>query len=555
MCSKLLRSREAHGRLYLVIERGLERLIAGYRWALARALKVRPLILLAGAGVTAAGVLIFPQLSQELAPYEDQGAIFGIFQSPEGATIDYTDRYAYDVEKILVGVPEVERFFVISGFPDVSQGVMFAILKPWGERGRVQSEITAEIGAGLYQIPGVLAFAVNPPPLGQSPRVRPVEFVIRTTQPYTELKEMMDKVVAKAEAHGGFRNIDTDLRLNKPQIRVVVDRDKAADLGVSAEILGRTLETLFGGRQVTRFKREGKQYDVLVRVAEPFRTTPVDLSRVYVRGADEQFIQVANLVRIEETVGPRALNHFNQLRSATISANLAPGFGLGEALEVMRRGAEEAVPSGAQFDYAGQSREFQKASGGIAVTFVLALAFIYLVLAAQFESFRSPLIILLTVPLSITGGLLALYLDGSTLNIYSQVGLVTLIGLISKHGILIVEFANQNRSRGLSVHDAVLESCAVRLRPILMTTGAMVFGALPLAVASGAGAESRQDIGLVIVGGLVVGTFFTLFVIPAVYTYITPRVHRAVGADDAGELEFGPPEDRNPELREHGAAE
>jgi multidrug efflux pump len=533
MCSKLLRRQPRHGRIYSVMERGFELMTNGYRWALARSLGMRPLVLIAGIAVAGAGGLLFTLLPSELAPYEDQGTVFTLVRGPEGATVEYTDRYMREVEQIIAAVPEVDQFFIVAGTPTASQGVAFAVLKPWADRERAQAQIVAEIGGRFFGIAGVNAFAINPPPLGQSPRDRPVEFVMQSTRPYAELQELVNKVVAKAEAHGGFVNVDSDLLLNKPQVRVIVDREKAADLGISAEVLGRTLETLFGGRQVTRFKQAGKQYDVVVRVAEPYRTSPADLPRVYVRSATGQLVQVANLVHIEETVAPRDLNHFNQLRSATISANLADGVSLGAALDFMRDAAQEASGGAAQFDYKGQSREFQKASGGIALTFVLALAFIYLVLAAQFESFRSPLIIMLTVPLSITGGLLALWLDGSSLNIYSQVGLVTLIGLISKHGILIVEFANQNRARGLDVRAAVLEASAIRLRPILMTTGAMVFGALPLAVASGAGAESRQDIGLVVVGGLLVGTFFTLFVIPAVYTYIAPRVHRAPGAEPA----------------------
>jgi multidrug efflux pump len=297
------------------------------------------------------------------------------------------------------------------------------------------------------------------------------------------------------------------------------------------------LETLLGGRQVTRFNREGRQYDVVVKVAAPYRSSPGDVPRLYVRGRDGQLVQIANLVKIKETVAPRELNHFNQLRSATITANLAEGTSLGDALTYLNTAAKEVLPPNSQVDLAGESREFARSSASIYLTFVLALAFIYLVLAAQFESFRSPFIIMLTVPLSIAGGLFALWLDGSTLNIYSQVGLVTLIGLITKHGILIVEFANQRCAAGASKLEAAVESAVLRLRPILMTTGAMVFGAVPLATAVGAGAESRQDIGLVIVGGILVGTLFTLFVIPVVYTYLAapalPHTHEA-GEPHAG---------------------
>ena len=535
MCAVLLRPHEKHGRIYQMMENALDRLASGYRSLLDRSLAMRPLVLGIGLAVAATGALLFTALPSELAPYEDQGTIFTTTRGPEGSTVEFTDRYMRDVERVIAALPEVDQFFVIAGTPVASQGVAFAVLKPWGDRKRVQAKITEAIGGQYANIAGINAFAINPPPLGQSVRDRPVEFILQTTRPYSELQELVNKVLAKAEARGGFVNLDTDLQLNKPQIRVVVDREKAADLGISAELLGRTLETLFGGRQVTRFKQDGKQYDVIVRVAEPFRTSPADLPRVYVRSPNGPLVQVSNLVRIEETVAPRDLNHFNQLRSASITANLAEGTSLGDALAFLRQAAQEVAGNTAQFDYRGQSREFQKASSGIALTFVLALAFIYLVLAAQFESFRSPFIIMLTVPLSIAGGLLALWLDGSTLNIYSQVGLVTLIGLISKHSILIVEFANQNRERGLSIRDAVVTAAVMRLRPILMTTGAMVFGALPLAIATGAGAESRQDIGLVIVGGLLVGTLFTLFVIPSVYTYVAPNLHRSPANSDFGD--------------------
>ncbi len=537
MCAVLLKPHQQHGRFYTFMENALVGLGEGYRNLLTRSLRVRPLVLAVGLGVAGIGALLFTVLPSELAPYEDQGTIFTTTRGPEGSTVDFTDRYMREVEKVIAALPEVDQYFVIAGTPVASQGNAFAVLKPWADRKRVQAKITEAVQAQYTNIAGINAFAINPPPLGQSVRDRPVEFILQTTRPYAELQDMVNKVVAKAEARGGFVNLDTDLQLNKPQIRVIVDREKAADLGISAELLGRTLETLFGGRQVTRFKQDGKQYDVIVRVAESYRTSPADLPRVYVRAPNGPLIQVSNLVQIQETVAPRDLNHFNQLRSASITANLADGMSLGAALTFLRQATEEVAGNTAQFDYKGQSREFQKASSGIAMTFVLALAFIYLVLAAQFESFRSPFIIMLTVPLSIAGGLLALWLDGSTLNIYSQVGLVTLIGLISKHGILIVEFANQNRERGLSPREAVIDAAVMRLRPILMTTGAMVFGALPLAMAAGAGAESRQDIGLVIVGGLLVGTLFTLFVIPAVYTYVAPKVHRSPANSDFDEHE------------------
>jgi multidrug efflux pump len=329
----------------------------------------------------------------------------------------------------------------------------------------------------------------------------------------------------------GLVDVDSDLKLNSPQLDIAVDREKAAAMGIEIDTLGRTLETMLGGRQVTRFKQDGEQYDVVVKIADIDRQNPDDMRRIYVRGRGDAMIPLSNLISIKETVSPKELNHFNQLRAATITAQVAPGYSLSDALTFLERTAAEVLPGSAHIEYAGESREFREASANMYLTFLLALCFIYLVLAAQFESFTDPFIIMLTVPLSITGALLALWWSGGTLNIYSQVGLVTLIGLITKHGILIVEFSNQLRAKGQPMRDAVIESAALRLRPILMTTGAMVLGAVPLALATGAGAESRQDIGWVIVGGLLVGTLFTLFVIPVVYTYLSRRVF--IEADDA----------------------
>lgn len=525
MCSRMLAPHGAkHGRSYRLIESGLTRVNRSYRSLLGAALRARPLVLLLGLGVAGAGYPLFMSLTSELAPYEDQGIIRLIFVAPEGSTIDYTDRYARRFEPIVEGIPEAGKYFLVSGYPVVSQGITFINLDPWSERDRTASQIAKEVGGKIRDIAGVRAFPLLPPPLGQSRHSNPVEIVIGTTAPYETLADWIEKIMDVAGDNPMLINLDTDLRLNTPQLEVDVARDKAASLGVDVAQLGRTVETLLGGRVVTRFKRDGEQYDVIVQVADVERTNPEDLRRIYVRGDDDTLVQLANLVSITETVAPKELNHFNQLRSAKVTASLAEGTSLEEGLSYLEDVVRDIVPREAQLDYSGQSREYKRSSGGIVVTFALALAFIYLVLAAQFESFTDPLVIMLTVPLSMTGALLTLYLSGGTLNIYSQVGLITLIGLITKHGILIVEFANQIRARGVPLIEATAEAATLRLRPILMTTGAMVLGAFPLAIATGAGAESRQDIGWVIVGGILVGTFFTLFVIPVVYTYVAKRV-------------------------------
>tara|TARA_R110000772_G_scaffold268571_1_gene396450 strand:- start:186180 stop:189215 length:3036 start_codon:yes stop_codon:yes gene_type:complete len=525
MCSKFLRvgDEETANAASKAVESGLRALTRGYRRALSLCLHMRPVVLIVGLLVAVASYPLFSGLKSELAPYEDQGLIRLFYLAPEGSTIDYTDKYAYRFEALVESIPEVEHYFAVAGYPVVSQGLVFLNMKPWGERDRSVQEIADDLAPKAAANPGLRAFPILPPPLGQARHSKPVELIIQTVQPYEELDEWVEKIIAKLESNPGLTNLDSDLKLNSPQLDVQINRDKLQSLGIEVAALGRTLETLLGGRQVTRFKQNGEQYDVIVQVADVERTNPDDLRRIYVRGADGGMVQLSNLVTIKETVSPKELNHFNKLRAAKVSASLTGNTSLAEGLAAIEAAAREVIPAGARIDYSGPSREFKQASSDIYVIFGLALAFIYLVLAAQFESFRDPFIIMLTVPLSITGALLALWLSGGTLNIYSQVGLVTLIGLITKHGILIVEFANQIRARGKDRFEAVLDAATLRLRPILMTTGAMVLGAAPLAIASGAGAESRQDIGWVIVGGLLVGTFFTLFVIPVVYSYVSRR--------------------------------
>ena len=523
MCSVLLRHETRHGRLYRSIEGALEWMTSGYRRALSWSLRRRWLVLLVFVLVGGSSWFLLKSLKSELSPVEDRGVILGIFLGPEGATIDYMDRYARQLEGIYKNTQDVERYFVVAGNPTVSQGISFIGLTDWDERTRHSTAVAKELQPKFFGIPGVLAFPVSPPSLGQSPRDRPLNFVIITSASYQELQVVTDRIMQEAAKNPGLQGLDNDLKLNKPELSVEVDRDKAADLGLQVETVGRTLETMLGGRQVTRYKQQGEQYDVIVQVAPSDRDNPRDISNIYVRGKNEQMIPLANLVKVNETVSPRELNHFGQRRAVTISANLAPGYTMGEALAFMDDLARKTLPPGYAVDYNGQSREFKVSTSSLAVTFALALAFIYLVLAAQFESFRNPFIIMLTVPLSITGALAALLLTGNTLNVYSQIGLVTLVGLITKHGILIVEFANQLQEKGEEAMQAVIEASVLRLRPILMTTGAMVLGAVPLALASGAGAESRQQIGWVIVGGLLLGTFLTLFVVPTVYSLVARR--------------------------------
>ncbi len=524
MCSLLLKHETRHGKAYLWFENFFTAMTTGYSRLLAATLRHRWVVMLAFALVAGASVLLLKTLKSELAPVEDRGVILGVFIGPEGATLDYMSKYARQLEGIYAKTDNVERYFVVAGNPVVSQGISFVGLTDWKARPKHSTAIAKELQPKFFSIPGVLAFPVTPPSLGQSPRERPVNFVIVTSASYPDLQGVTEQILGEMAKNPGFVNADTDLKLNKPELTVQVDREKASDTGVQIETIGRTLETMLGGRQVTRFKRDAEQYDVIVQTADSDRATPRDISQIYVRGRDDRMIPLANLVTVDETVRPRELNHFAQRRAATISANLAPGYTLGEALAFLDDASRRILPPGYATDTAGQSREFRTSTASLALTFLLALAFIYLVLAAQFESFRDPFVIMLTVPLSMTGALLALWLSGGTLNVYSQIGLVTLVGLITKHGILIVEFTNQLREQGRAVGEALVEATSLRLRPILMTTGAMVLGAIPLAFAGGAGAESRQQIGWVIVGGLLLGTLLTLFVVPTVYSLLARDV-------------------------------
>ena len=518
MCSKLLKHNPKPSRFDRGMETALKALTRGYHAALSLALQARWVVVLVMLGSAGASWWLLQTTKQELAPLEDRGVILTVINGPDGATLDYTRRYAQAIERIGQDYPEFDRIFSIVGNPSVAQGTVFFRATPWEERDRTTLEMAREMGPRIASLPGVSAFAITPPSLGQGFRERPVNYVIVTSDSYENLAQVVRQFQDRLAQIPGFVQVDTDLRLNKPEIRMEVDRERAADMGVSVDAIARTVETMLGGRIVTRYKRGGEQYDVIVQTESTQRSTPDDIERIFVRGRNDQMIPLASLVTIREVVVPRELNHFAQRRSASITANLTPELALGEALAIMDGIAREILPPGYTTDLNGQSREFRNASGSLALVFVLALVFIYLVLAAQFESFIDPFIIMLSVPLSMLGALLALRLTGGTLNVFSQIGLITLVGLITKHGILIVEFANQLRQQGMEMLDAVKRAAELRLRPILMTTGAMVLGAVPLALATGAGAESRQQIGWVIVGGMTVGTLLTIFVVPTMYT-------------------------------------
>jgi multidrug efflux pump len=494
-----------------------------YEASLRTALRLRLLVLLIAVLLVGASVFFFSRLSEELVPTEDRGVAFGIVIAPEGATLDYTDRYMHMVEDHLFNLPERRGLFSATGLGfggpgRVTNGFVFLDLVDRGERERSQQEIVQQLFPRLLGIPGVLAFLINPPSLAARYTGADVQFVLQADS-YDELSEAVGVLMARASQLGYLVNLDSDLRLNKPELQITIDRERASGFGVSVTDIGTTLETFLGGRVVGNFKRGTKQYDVIAQVRAEGRSTPDIIEQIYLRGIGG-LVQLANVVNVTEAVAPKELNHFNRVRSATITANLAPGASLGQVLDDLDRIWRDELPASIKRDLAGPSREYRESKGTLYFMFILAIIFIFLVLSAQFESFIDPLTILLSVPLAVFGALVSLWILDQSLNIFSRIGLIMLIGLVTKNAILIVEFSNQLRRRGLSIVEAVVQAARIRLRPILMTSFTTVFGILPIAIGFGAGAESRRPLGIVVVGGVLFSTFLTLMLVPVVYSLL-----------------------------------
>ena len=532
MCSRLLRAHKKEKGFVAWTERQLDRVGNGYRRALEKSV-TRPVLV--GAALLIAVVLIgvlFVRVPKELAPPEDRGVFFAQVLGPEGAGFDYTVQQMQEVEKRLMslGGEGSPIFRINSRVPggwgrseEMHTGQATVLLKPWDERAKTTAEVVDEARALLAEIPGVRAIPQVRQGLVRSGG-QPLQLVLGGPN-YDELVEWRDRMLKRMESNPQLFAADSDYKETRPQLRVSIDRARAADIGVSVDDIGRTLETMMGSRRVTTFVDGGEEYDVILQAQDSDRRSPTDLTNLYVRARSGQLIPLANLVTLSELAEPGTLNRFNRLRAITLSAGLAPGYTLGEALDWMREVAAEELPETAQIDYKGESREFRKAGGAVAFTFAMALLIVFLVLAAQFESFVHPLVIMLTVPLAVLGALLGLWLWGSSLNLFSQIGIVMLVGLAAKNGILIVEFANQLRDQGRSIRDAILDASAVRLRPILMTSIATITGAVPLVLASGAGAASRVTIGVVVVFGVTLSTVLSLFVVPAFYLLLARFTH------------------------------
>ncbi|MDH1053698.1 multidrug efflux RND transporter permease subunit [Aquipseudomonas alcaligenes] len=519
MCSKLLRHEENPSGLAHKLDQIFDRLKRRYQAALHGTLNTRPVVVVFAVIVLCLIPVLLMFSKSELAPEEDQGIVFLFANAPQPTNLDYMNAYTDQFVKIFKEFPEYYSSFQINGFDGVQSGIGGFLLKPWDERERTQMELLPIVQGRLNDIPGLQIFGFNLPSLPGTGEGLPFQFVINTPNDYESLLQVAERVKQKAMESGKFAFLNVDLAFDKPEVVVDIDREKAAQMGVSMQDLGATLAILLGEGEVNRFTIDGRSYKVIAQVERAYRDNPGWLSNYYVKSESGQMVPLGTLIKVSDRARPTKLKQFQQLNAAIIEG--VPIVSMGEAVDTVAQIAREEAPRGYTFDYAGASRQYIQEGSALYATFGLALAIIFLVLAAQFESFRDPLVILVTVPLSICGALIPIFLGLSSMNIYTQVGLVTLIGLISKHGILIVEFANQlRREKGLSIREAIEEAASIRLRPVLMTTAAMVFGMVPLILATGAGAVSRFDIGLVIATGMSIGTLFTLFVLPCVYTLL-----------------------------------
>ena len=519
MCAKLLRHEENPSGLAHKLDQIFDRLKRRYQKALHGTLNTRPVVVVFAVIVLCLIPVLLMFSKSELAPEEDQGIVFLFANAPQPTNLDYMNAYTDQFVKIFKEFPEYYSSFQINGFDGVQSGIGGFLLKPWDERERTQMELLPIVQGRLNDIPGLQIFGFNLPSLPGTGQGLPFQFVINTPNDYESLLQVAERVKQKAMESGQFAFLNVDLAFDKPEVVVDIDREKAAQMGVSMQDLGATLAILLGEGEVNRFTIDGRSYKVIAQVERAYRDNPGWLSNYYVKSESGQMVPLGTLIKVSDRARPTKLKQFQQLNAAIIEG--VPIVSMGEAVDTVAQIAREEAPRGYTFDYAGASRQYIQEGSALYATFGLALAIIFLVLAAQFESFRDPLVILVTVPLSICGALIPIFLGLSSMNIYTQVGLVTLIGLISKHGILIVEFANQLRhDKGLSIRAASEEAASIRLRPVLMTTAAMVFGMVPLILATGAGAVSRFDIGLVIATGMSIGTLFTLFVLPCVYTLL-----------------------------------
>jgi len=529
MCSRFFQERGSESGFALFVDRQFERLHAGYQRLLGSLLSTWAVMLVMGLMLLLAAVALFLTAKAELAPSEDQGIVLYQVIGPPNATAEQMQTYARQLYEAATKIPEYEQMFQLTGVPTINQGIGGTLLKTWDERERSATQIQADLQDKWNDVAGARVAAFQFPPLPGSSGL-PVQFIINTTEPFANLNEVAQAVLEKARASGKFYFIDGDLKIDKPQTTLVVDRDLIGTMGMTQGDIGSALSSALGANYVNYFSISGRSYKVIPQVLQVDRLNPSQVLNYEFRTPSGVNIPISTVAKLQTTTVPETITHFQQLNSVTIGGvNAAPGVSQGEALQFLRDTVAQVASPAYAVDYSGQSRQFVKETGGFAVTLAFSIIIVFLALAAQFESFRDPVVILVSVPLALFGALIYINLF-SSLNIYSQVGLVTLMGLISKHGILIVQFANELQRTGRSKFDAVVEAAGVRLRPILMTTAAMVLGVVPLAIASGAGAAGRQAMGWVVFSGLTVGTLFTLFVVPAMYLFLGAEHAKRPGA-------------------------
>ncbi len=516
--------------MFMKLRRGYERtmkVVLAFRWA----------VLLMAAALFVAIPLMVLQIPGELAPTEDQGILFFTAIGPPTATLHYMTSYAGQIRQICDSFPEMQRVFQINGVNPLAPGYNGAIggmlLKPWDQRQRTQMQLQKPFQAKLSRIAGLQVISFPLPAIPGAAFGLPVQFVIKSTKSYLDLENAANKLIAAGYKSGKFLVMQKDLRIDSPQIQLRVDNNLVAALGLNNSDLIKDLQPLLGGNYVNLFDMQGRTYQVIPQLPDHLRATAAMLKRIYIRTAAGNMIPLSTVVQVKHVVEPEFLPQFQQLNSVTIQGLPAPGVSLGDALTFLDQTGKKMFPTGYQFDYAGESRQFIEQGSAIYITFALAIILIFLFMAAQFESFRDPLIVMFTVPMSIFGAAVFMFMGFATLNIYTEVGLITLIGLITKQGILIVEFANKlQEEEGMNPYEAVIHASSVRLRPILMTTGAMVLGVVPLLVAKGAGAVSRFDMGLMLAAGLSIGCVFSLYVVPVAYTFIATVKKRQVANTD-----------------------
>ncbi|MGH8503924.1 MAG: efflux RND transporter permease subunit [Gammaproteobacteria bacterium] len=540
LCAMLLRRRETHNFLVRGADRCIAATLHGYRTILERVLR-HPLPTCAAVLAVLAGtVTLFMKLPAEFAPTEDQGQFYAMMSAPEGASFEYSNRQLKKIEAAFLkrrGDGEIQRVIAripgSGGSDEVNTGAVQVSLTPWDARKRSAEIIAGELGRELAAtVPGARVSVVQRSSFGSSSTSSELELVLGGST-YDELAAWRDRLIARASENKNIVSLDSDYDETKPQIEIDIARDRAAELGVSVETIGRTLETMLGSRSVTTFVNRGEEYDVILQAADADRRSPVDLANIHVRSERSgELIPLSNLVTTTETAGAASLNRYDRLRAITLSADLAQGYALGEAMDYFQQVADEELPGAARISFTGEARELQESSQSLYLTFALGLLVVYLILAAQFESFVHPFVIMTTVPLAIFGALAGLAISGVTLNIYSQIGIIMLIGLAAKNGILIVEFANQRRDAGIDFMDALVDASVTRFRPIMMTALSTAMGVLPLMLASGAGAESRIAIGVTVFSGIIFATVLTLFVVPTFYALMCRKTASPGAAGD-----------------------